>query len=231
MSEKINLAKLKREGETFEIVVDPDAAIGFKNGKIDDLTAVLRSDEIFSDAKKGMLASSSRMKQIFNTEDKNEIAKIILEKGEIQLSSEYREKLVSDKRKRIINIIHQNGVDPKTMLPHPVNRIENAFEEAKIRIDLNVPDEKQVKEILKKLMPILPIKFVIKEIHIRIPSQYAGKAYPVVSRYAEIKKDDWLSDGSWSVNIEIPGGMEAELYEKLSALCQGEYNAKVLNVR
>lgn len=231
MSEKINLAKLKKEGETFEIVVDPDAAIDFKKGRITDLGSVLKSDEIFSDAKKGMLASTTKMKQLFQTEENEEVAKIILKTGEIQLSAEYRAKLVEDKRKRIVNTIHQNGVDPKTNLPHPVTRIENAFEEAKVKIDPQESEDKQVKEILKKLTTVLPIKFVTKEIHVRIPSQFAGKAYSTVANYSTIKKEDWLSDGSWAVTVEIPGGMETEFYEKISSVCQGDYDAKLLNIK
>ena len=62
-----------------------------------------------------------------------------------------------------MEIIHRNGVDPKTKLPHPIQRLENAFEEAKIKIDERRSAEDQVKEILDKLRPVLPISFEKKE--------------------------------------------------------------------
>ena len=56
-------------------------------------------------------------------------------------------------------MIHANGIDPKTNLPHPLQRIENALEEANVKIDEHKSEEKQVEEIVRKLQPILPIKF------------------------------------------------------------------------
>ncbi len=229
--DKINLARLKKGGETFEIVVDPDKAMDFKKGRSDALSEVLKSDEIFSDAKRGMLASEARMRSLFDTDDKEQVARIILGEGEVQLSAEYRDRLFQEKKKKIIAIIHSNGVDPKTHLPHPMQRIENALEEAKVRIDPMLPVESQVKDIIAKLRIVLPIKFETKELHLRIPSQHAMKAYQVVKANSDIKKEDWLSDGSWSVTVEIPGGMETDLYDKLNSVCHGDFESKVLGVR
>ena len=53
----LNLGRIKKEGENFEIVVDPDLAIEFKDGKEVDIREVLKSEEVFSDAKKGLLCS------------------------------------------------------------------------------------------------------------------------------------------------------------------------------
>ena len=53
----INLAFMKKAGSHFEIVIDPDAAIRFKetgHGEVDD---VVKAQKIFSDAHKGLLAS------------------------------------------------------------------------------------------------------------------------------------------------------------------------------
>jgi ribosome maturation protein SDO1 len=33
--------------------------------------------------------------------------------------------------------------------------------------------------------------------------------------------ESWLSDGSWSAILEIPAGVQTELYEKLSARTKG----------
>ena len=130
-----NLAKLKKGGETFEIAIDPDLAIDLKHGKDVDMRDVLKSEDIFSDAKKGTLASESKMHELFNTSDPLKVAEAIINDGQIQLSSEYREKLREEKKNKIVNIIHRNAIDPKTNLPHPPQRIENAFKEAKVHID------------------------------------------------------------------------------------------------
>src|SRR3989344_2518550 len=208
----INIARLKIGGEMFEIDVDPDKALDFKNGIISDVHEVLRVRKIFSVVKRALLASEHVMNKIFKTSDPVEVAKIILNEGEIQLTEEHRKKAREEKRKRLIYLIHRNAVDPKTHLPHPHARIENAFEEAKIKIDEDKPADMQLQDVIKKLQPILPIRFEMKEIEIRIPPEYARKSYGLVKSWGKILKEDWLSGGYWNVVIEIPGVLASEFY-------------------
>jgi len=227
----VNLAKLKKGGENFEVVINSDNAIAFKQGKNIVIEDAIINEKIFADAKKGLLASENRMKEIFNTLDPKEIAKIIIKEGEIQLTAEYKQKLREEKKKRIINFIHTNGVDPKTGLPHPITRIENAFEEAKIHIDEFKPQEQQIDEILKKLRVILPIKFEIDEIEIKIPASYAAKMYSVVKSFSKIIKDEWLNDGSWKCVVEMPAGLKQDFFDKLNSMTHGEIETKILKTK
>ena len=135
------------------------------------------------------------------------------------------------KRKKILNIIHTNAVDPKTHLPHPMTRLESAFEEAKIRIAEDEPAEKQIQPIIKKLSPILPIKFEVKEILVKIGSLYAAKSYSAIKSFGKMMKDEWQNDGSWICQVEIPGGLEEDFYDKLNSLTHGSVETKVINTR
>lgn len=228
--EHMNLARLKKGTDVFEIVIDPEKAIAARHGKVDIREAV-RVPKIFSDAKKGMLASEQRMQALFGTADPWEVAKKILVDGDIQVTAEYREQLREQKRRQIVDFIRRNGVDPRTHAPHPATRIEAAMVEAKVRVDEFKPADAQVQEILKELRPILPIKFEIKDIELTIPAQYASKAYSTVKMFGKILRESWQSDGSWKGTLEIPGGMEQELYDKLNAITHGQVVAKVLNVK
>ncbi|MAE42322.1 ribosome assembly factor SBDS [Candidatus Woesearchaeota archaeon] len=225
------IARLKTHGQDFEVLVDCNNAIAIREGKEIDMKDVLAAMKIFTDSKKGLEASETAMKQIFQTSDAEEVAKQIIKKGEIQLTSEYRNQLKENKRKQIINIIHRNGVDPKTHTPHPVIRIENAFEEAKFHVDEFTSVEKQVQEALKKIQPILPIKFEVKELAVKIGPEYAGKAYGTVKNYGTILREAWQNNGDWVGVIEMPGGLEEEFYEKLNDLCHGNAEVKVLKTK
>ncbi len=96
------IARLKSNNQLFEILVDCDMALALKEGKNISLKDVLAADKIFSDAKKGLEASENAMKQIFGTSEPEEVAKIIIKKGEIQLTREHRANLRERKRKQII---------------------------------------------------------------------------------------------------------------------------------
>lgn len=226
----MNLARLKKNNNNFEVCVNPEKAMDFKKGKcsIDD---VLEFPKIFSDVKKGMKASEESMKKVFGTIDVKEIAKKIVLEGEVQLTSDYRKKLQEQKKKQIIDFIHKQSVDPKTNIPHPLTRIEAAFEEAKINIDSFKSVEEQIKQVLPKLQRVLPIKFVVKEIDVVIPGEHVGKAYNKVKSFGKIIKEDWRSDGSWHLLIEIPGGLEQEFYDKLNNLTRGSAEAMVKAIK
>ena len=127
------IAKLKTQGYNFEILVDCANALAVREGKDISMRDVLAAMQVFSDAHKGTEASPLAMNEIFKTSDVFEVAKQIIQKGEVQLTQEYREKLRQQKRKQILNMIHTNGVDPKNHNPHPMNRIENAFIRSRFR--------------------------------------------------------------------------------------------------
>ena len=50
---KISTVRLTLDGNKFEILVKPDPALEYKLGKRTDLSGVLVSDEIYSDANNG----------------------------------------------------------------------------------------------------------------------------------------------------------------------------------
>ena len=214
------IAKLKRKDHLFEILVDCEKSMDFKKGVVSLDEAVVTTD-IFKDVKKGEHASENDLKDIFGTVDNSKIIEIILKEGEIQLTTEYKNKLREKKRKKIINLISRNSVDPKTNLPHPPQRIENALEEAKINISEFKSADEQVKDIVKNITQVLPIKYEIKVLSIKIPADVTGQSYPILKRFANILKEDWLNDGSLNVTAEVPAGLQNELFDKLNSLAQG----------
>lgn len=225
----LSLAKLKKGSGNFEIAVDPDKALDYRNNKQVDIKDVLVDEKIFSDAKKGMLASENEMKKIFKTAEPLEVAKIILKEGDVHLTADYKAKLLEEKRRKIINIIHANGVDPRTKLPHPRQRIENAFEEAKVRISEHKTAEDQVQDALKALKPILPIRFEVKKVEITLPAKYSGKLHSLARGFAKILKQDWKNDGSVRAVVEVPGGLEPDFYDRLNSFTHGSADAKALD--
>ncbi|MCM2324937.1 MAG: ribosome assembly factor SBDS, partial [Candidatus Woesearchaeota archaeon] len=201
--------------------------VDFKNKKV-DVKEILLYDKIFSDVKKGYSASEEVMKSAFGTTDSLEIAKVILNEGEIQLTQEYREQKRKEKHNRILDIITRNAIDPRSGLPHPRNRIESAMEEAKFKVDELKNAEDQVNDVVAKLRPILPIKFATKEIEIKIGHQYAGKVHATVGRYGKVLSENWLTDGSWFGVVEIPAGLQNDFFDALNKLTHGGVESKIV---
>jgi len=226
--DKAVIARLKTHGENFEILVDPYLARDFKEGKELPVEEILATPYIFKDAHKGDKASEHEMEKIFGTSDPYEVAKIILRKGEVQLTAEQRKQMLEDKKKRIAMIIHRNAVDPRSGYPHPPDRILKAMEDVGVRVDIFKDAQAQVPNAIKALRRVLPLKIETKVIAVKIPSEYSGKAYGEVRKFGNIKREEWASDGSWMFLIEIPGGIEEEFYEKLNALTKGTVVTKLI---
>ena len=227
--DKAVIARLKKGNLHFEVLVDCDLALDFKEGKHVEIADILAAEEVFENSKKGLRASSTQMKQLFGTDDVFEIAKKIIEDGDVQITAEHRNKLKEQKTNQVVYLIHKNGIDPSTNLPHPVDRIKTAIINAKINIDPFDRVERQVQEVLKKLKNILPIKFETKEIGIKIPVQYAPKAFPAIKNFGcNMLKNDWQSDGSWEGVVDLPAGLQEEFYDLLNKLTHGNAETRIM---
>lgn len=229
---QFNLVRFQKFGKTFEIVVDPDLAIAYKSknkDSVEDLSELLKAEKVFSDAKKGEIATDEDLEKVFLTTDFFKVALKIIKQGDIQLSSEYREKLRDDKRKLIIHNVHRMAIDPRSGLPHPVSRIEAAMTEAKVKIDEFKKAEDQVQEVISKLKPIIPIRVEEKVIQVKLPMQFAAKLHGFIKTQGKLESEDWLSDGSFVCKLRIPAGIYGELTEELGSRTRGSAEINVLN--
>ena len=228
MSKEYTIVRHQIGGEKFEILVDPDKGLAYKKGEIGEVANVLMTDFIFTDANKGEKASADKLEKIYGTSEALEVAKIMFEKGTFQLNAQQRKEMMEQKHKQIINIISKTYVDPKTKLPHPPLRIQNAMEEAKINIDPLINAEEQVQEIVDALRSILPMSSENIQIALKIPAEYTGKSYGTVKNYGTIKREEWQNDGSWVAVVEIPAAMQMELLDTLGKETQGNVQSKIV---
>jgi ribosome maturation protein SDO1 len=223
---KFTIIKLTLEGDRFELIVKPDPALEYRLGKRTDLSSVLVSDEIYSDANKGSRASGEKLMKHFKTTDSTEVAKQILSKGELNLTTDQRRKMVEEKRKQIVQLINRSFVDPKTHLPHPIVRIEAAMDEARMSIDPFKKAEDQAKGVVEGLRKILPLKSEIVRLTITVPPQFAAQSYSVLKSSGDFKGEEWLSDGSLRVNLEMNAGLKGQFLDRLGSISKGSAHVK-----
>lgn len=228
MSDRYTVARITRENEHFEVLVKPQKALDYRMGKIAAITEVLAGETIFSDADKGTKVSEEALKKAFGTTDVLKIAEMILKTGTLQLTTEQRRKMVEDKRKQVIDFISRQCVDPKTNLPHPPTRIENAMEQIRYSIDPFKPVEEQAKDIIKLLRIILPLKMELMNVSVIIPAEYSARAYGALKVFGTIKHEEWRSNGSWAGILEMPAGLYAPFLEKIGEITKGNGEAKAV---
>lgn len=229
MSDKFTIARITKENEHFEILVKPQKAFDYRAGKIAGITEVLASETIYADANKGTRVSEEALKKAFGTTDSLKIAETILKTGTLQLTTEQRRKMVEEKRRQIIDFISRQSVDPKTNLPHPPMRIENAMERIHYPIDPFKPVEEQARDIVKLLRPLLPLKMEQISVAVTIPAMYSARGYGAIKQFGAIKREEWRADGSWHGVLELPAGLYAPLLDKLGEVTKGNGEAKIVS--
>lgn len=204
------LARMEKGGKRYELLVDPELVDDFKSDpnsvNIDDFLAM---DEVFHDARSGERPTGEAIENTFNTQDILEIAKIILEKGSIQLTTNQRKEMVERMRQQIIHHIHSQAVDPKSKSPHPRTRIELALDESRYSVDPFKKLDLQIKEAIDKLKVLIPLSFETIRLAFKVPGTGYGSAHRLLRQYQV--KEGWLEDGSWACVIDCPAGMKGEI--------------------
>ncbi|MHA1167081.1 MAG: ribosome assembly factor SBDS [Candidatus Hodarchaeales archaeon] len=227
-----SIARLKRGNKKFEIIIDPELAFKYRTGQLKleqlDMHELLEIDIVFTDASKGIKASREELDLFGENLTTNEISRIIMDKGEVQLTQAQRQEL-SDKKKRwIINFIARNSLDPKTKYPHPPARIENAITKAKARVDPFEPAESQARRIIKEIQHILPIILEQVRLAVKISPEYTGVSYGVIKRYTVIEKEQWVKTGHWIGVVSLAAGQQADFLEKIERVTKGHVEVKTL---
>jgi len=228
MVEKASVVRYSFEGEKFEILVKPDPALEYKLGKRKDISPILVSDEIYSDSNKGTRASTEKLLKAFKTEDTTAIAEKILQKGDLNLTTDQRRKMIAEKRKQIVSYISKTFVDPKSHLPHPPLRIEQAMEDGRVSIDPHKNAEEQVKDIVEKLRSIIPLKSENLVLEIIIPAQFASQSYSVLKSTGTLQKEEWQSNGSLKAILEIPAAARPNVIDRLGSITKGTASVEVV---
>jgi len=167
------------------------------------------------------------LKAAFNTDDVKAIAKLIVDKGEVQLTDAERREILEKKRNEIINYIHKYFIDPKTKTMIPVTRIDNALTELKIKVEADQPVEKQIQEILKKLPGVLTIKRAEITGVVSTTHQYLGQVSGVLKKYnVTIQGESYTTDGCEYTVSMVPGDYD-KIISDLNSATKGDYDFKI----
>ena len=224
----VTVVRYSFEGEKFEILVKPDLALDYKLGKKKDVSAVLVSEEIYTDSGKGTKPGNEKLLKAFKTEDQAEIAHIILQKGILNLTTDQRRKMIDEKKKQIVQFIVKTYVDPKSHLPHPPIRVEQAMKDARVSVDPQKSVDEQMQDIVEKLRSIIALKSENLQLEIIVPAQYASQSYAVLKSVGSLKNEEWQNNGSLKAILEIPAAARPNVIDRLGSITKGSASVEVI---
>ncbi len=222
------LVRLSKKGKKLEIIVNPENAWLYKHGENIPLEEVIEAPIIFTNFSKGQKAGALDLESILGITEEEEAIKKILDDGELLLTQEQRKEFLKEKREEIIDFLHMHCVNPKTGMPHPKKRIEQAIDQAGVNIDFKRDAEEQALEILPKIRQILPMRMEVATVQFRVPPTLVGQLYGLITSKAKVLNEEWGNQGSWIVTVSMPAGAMAELMELVAEKTKGKVNGQIL---
>lgn len=211
-------ARIKKEGKTFEVLVDLDEALKVRKEKEGaNINVAVLTDDIFYNLKSGEHASSEDLIKYFDSEDVSVVAEKIIKNGEVVLPTDYKNEELDKKYKQVVDFLVRNAVSPEGR-PYTPDRIMKALHEANVNVK-NKPINEQIPRIIDELAKILPIKVEVKRVKLVIPAQHTGRAYGAINEYKE--KEDWKGNGDLEVVVAVPAGLIMDFYDEINSITHG----------
>lgn len=153
----VAVVRLNRTGKRFELACYRNKVVNWRNKVETDINEVLQIATIFQNVSKGVLANKKDVVKAFGTEDETEVIKLILEKGELQVSDKERKALYDSLFRDVATIISEKCVNPTSNRPYTVSMIENAMREVHFSLNPNKAAKVQALELVPRLKEVMPI--------------------------------------------------------------------------
>ncbi|XP_075025134.1 ribosome maturation protein SBDS isoform X2 [Calonectris borealis] len=159
----VAVVRARRGGKRFEIACYRNKVMGWRSGAEKDLDEVLQTHTVFVNVSKGQVAKKEDLVQAFGTDDQTEICKMILSKGELQVSDKERHTQLEQMFRDIATIVADKCVNPETKRPYTALEVIRQLKETmqierahmRLRFILPAKEGKKLKEKLKPLIKVI----------------------------------------------------------------------------
>ena len=223
-----SIVRYEKHGRRYELLVNPEPAWLFIQGEEVEIDDIFEVYIVYENISRGVKSTQDDLDVAFEGLTDREIAVKILKEGKLQLTIDQRNEILKDKRIEIVDFIHIHCINPRENTPIPKDRIENAILDLGVNISYKDDVKSQALEIIDSLKPIMPIRLESVKLAVKIPPSYTGALYGFVISAGNLVQEEWLTDGSLAVVVNIPSGTQADFLEQITSKTKGKAQVKVL---
>ncbi|MCK5303757.1 MAG: ribosome assembly factor SBDS [Candidatus Heimdallarchaeota archaeon] len=223
-----SIVRYEKHGRRYELLVNPEPAWLFIQGEEVEIDNIFEVYIVYENISRGVKATQDDLDVAFEGLTDREIAIKILKEGKLQLTISQRNEILKDKRIEIVDFIHIHCINPRENTPIPKDRIENAILDLGVNISYKDDVKSQALEVIDLLKPIMPIRLESVKLAVKIPPSYTGALYGFVISAGNLVQEEWLSDGSLAVVVNIPSGTQADFLEQITSKTKGKAQVKIL---
>lgn len=241
----VAVVRMKKAGKRFEIACYKNKVLSWRQGVEKDIDEVLQAQTVFINVSKGQVAKKDDLLKAFETADQLEICKLLLDKGDLQVSDKERQAQQEAVFKDMAAIIAEKCLNPDNQRPYPTSLIEKAMKECHIAVKPNRGAKQQALEVIGKLKTHLPIERAQMKLKLSFPvtaltagtsissfrRQLSKLADQVEKEKAKAEQIEGEEEGVVALTCVCDPGKYREIDEMLNSSTQGRGKLELISLQ
>ena len=210
----VAIVRLKRGGKRYEIACYKNKVVNWRTGAETDLSEVLQIDSVFHNVSRGQVAKASDLVDAFGTSESSDVCKIILAKGQLQVSDKERQVAQEALFRDIAAIVSEKCVNAETKRPFTVNMIEKTMKSTlHYAPKPGKTAKQQALDVMKRLSKHIPILRAMMRVRLTVPAARSAAVEATLSeRFKTTPTNVGVSGGGMAVVLDCeiqPGHFRA----------------------
>ncbi|XP_017590766.1 PREDICTED: ribosome maturation protein SBDS [Corvus brachyrhynchos] len=195
-----------------------------------DLDEVLQTHTVFVNVSKGQVAKKEDLVQAFGTDDQTEICKMILSKGELQVSDKERHTQLEQMFRDIATIVADKCVNPETKRPYTVILIERAMKDIHYSVKPTKSTKQQALEVIRQLKETMQIERAHMRLRFILPAKEGKKLKEKLKPLIKVIESEDFQEQLEIVCLIDPGCFR-EIDELIRSETKGKGSLEVLSLK
>ncbi|XP_022918114.2 ribosome maturation protein SBDS [Onthophagus taurus] len=215
----VAVVRMKKGGKRFEIACYKNKAISWRNNIEKDIDEVLQTHTVFLNVSKGQVAKKEDLLSAFGMDNATEICKLILQKGELQVSDKERHNQLDALFKDIATTVADKCLNPELKRPYPVTMIEKAMKDIHYSVKPNQSAKQQALTVIKMLKETIPIERAQMRLRVILKGKDTKKWKDKIIKMekVEVENEDRTGDELCMIFLVDPG-----LYKIIDEMIRNE---------
>ncbi|KAI5720956.1 hypothetical protein M8J77_013874 [Diaphorina citri] len=229
----VAIVRMKKAGKRFEIACYKNKVISWRNNIEKDIDEVLQTHTVFTNVSKGQAANKEDLKKAFNTEDQTEICKLILMKGELQISDKERSSQIENQFKDIATIVSEKCINTETKRPFTVSMIDAGLKQIHFSVNVNKNSKQQALEVIPTLKQCMSIERAQMRVRVEVSAgvkDVKKLKEKLVKCATSVENEEWSGGGLLLICLIDPGKYR-EIDELVRTETRGQGTLELLNLK
>ncbi|NXJ16715.1 SBDS protein, partial [Odontophorus gujanensis] len=176
------------------------------------------------------VAKKEDLVRAFGTDDQTEICKVILSKGELQVSDKERQTQLEQMFRDIATIVADKCVNPETKRPYTVILIERAMKDIHYSVKPNKSTKQQALEVIRQLKETMQIERAHMRLRFILPVKEGKKLKEKLKPLIKVIENEDFHDQLEIVCLIDPGCFR-EIDELIRSETKGKGTLEVLSLK